>query len=116
MDIPERPENADLTCHLTGPETTFINMLRYGIMAAQLLPENSTAGIIVLTDGYLGLSDTPLFESMMTQLRNNTTACSFIKVGGPYCSNSGFGRVACTELMQFIATDTFGAYPERLSV
>ena len=34
----------------------------------------------------------------------------------PTCHVTGFGRVACTELMQFIATATFGAYLEKLSV
>ena len=32
------------------------------------------------------------------------------------CHITGFGRVACTELIQFIPTATFGAYLEKLSV
>ena len=34
----------------------------------------------------------------------------------PTCHVKGFGRVACMELVQFIATATFGAYLEKLSV
>ena len=34
----------------------------------------------------------------------------------PTCHVTGFGRVACLELTQFIATATFDAYLEKLSV
>ena len=50
------------------------------------------------------------------------TGCIFIDIlerpesPDPTCHVSGFVRVACRELMQFIATATFGAYLEKLSV
>ncbi|XP_071119812.1 KICSTOR complex protein SZT2-like [Haliotis cracherodii] len=94
---------------ISSPEAGFINMLRYGILALQLLPDNSSAGIIILTDGMVGLPDANILESLLTQLRNSTMACSFMKVGS--CSlHQQLGHVPHTELMQFIATATFGAY------
>ncbi|XP_067679134.1 KICSTOR complex protein SZT2-like [Haliotis asinina] len=94
---------------ISSPEAGFINMMRYGILALQLLPDNSSAGIIILTDGMVGLPDANILESLLTQLRNSTMACSFMKVGS--CSlHQQLGHVPHTELMQFIATATFGAY------
>ncbi|KAJ8305511.1 LOW QUALITY PROTEIN: hypothetical protein KUTeg_016056 [Tegillarca granosa] len=98
-----------------------INLLRQGFFALQLLPENSSAevllhmalganGIVVVTDGILGVTDNNLFDSLMTQLRNSTIACSFLKTGDTYCSRCQFGHIPHVELLQFIATATFGAY------
>ncbi len=57
----------------------------------------------------VGLPDANILESLLTQLRNSTMACSFMKVGS--CSlHQQLGHVPHTELMQFIATATFGAY------
>ncbi|ESO95892.1 hypothetical protein LOTGIDRAFT_144381, partial [Lottia gigantea] len=94
------------------PEAGLVNMLRYGILSLQLLPENSCAGIIVITDGLVGLPDANLFESLLTQIRNSTISCSFLKIGSnqPDFGQYGFGHVPHVELMQFLATATFGAY------
>ena len=43
-DIIERPESPDASLLVMTPEASFINMLRYGILALQLLPEKSAAG------------------------------------------------------------------------
>lgn len=58
----------------------------------------------------LGVTDNNLFDSLMTQLRNSTIACSFLKTGDTYCSRCQFGHIPHVELLQFIATATFGAY------
>lgn len=92
------------------PEHGFVNVLRFGILALQLLPENATAGIAVVTDGMVGLPDANVFEALLSQLRNSTFACSFLHIGCSHHSNLSFGRVAHTELMKFVAAATFGGY------
>ncbi|CAI9736159.1 Hypothetical predicted protein [Octopus vulgaris] len=95
---------------ISKPEHGFVNVLRFGILALQLLPENASAGIAVVTDGMVGLPDASMFEALVAQLRNSTIACSFLHIGCSHHSNLSFGRVPHTELMKFIATATFGGY------
>ncbi|GFT28929.1 KICSTOR complex protein SZT2 [Nephila pilipes] len=87
-----------------------LKVIRYGILALQLLPENSSAGIVVITDGILNFPTCKSLDSLLTQLRNNTIACSFLQLGSSFHSFSSFGRVPYKELMEFIATATCGAY------
>ncbi|GFS07662.1 protein SZT2 [Elysia marginata] len=109
-DETDTAEEFKPTDHMGTPEAGFTNMLRYGILALQLLPDNSSSGIIVITDGIVGLPSSFEVERLLNQLRNHTIMCSFIKVG----SSSGLYKKLChvphIELMQAIATATFGAY------
>ncbi|XP_014668477.1 PREDICTED: protein SZT2-like [Priapulus caudatus] len=95
---------------MVTPDAGIINMLRYGILALQLLPENTSAGIVVVTDGITGPPDTAMFESLLVQLRNSTIACSFLNISSPYHPACSLGYVPYMELLQFIATATFGAF------
>jgi hypothetical protein len=65
---------------------------------------------VLITDGVIGLPDMTVLDALLSQLRNSTVACSFINIGGQSQSNSSLGYIPYTELMQFIATATFGAY------
>lgn len=38
---------------IISPDISTLNMLRFGLLALQLLPQNSTAGIVVITDGMI---------------------------------------------------------------
>ncbi|GIY29627.1 KICSTOR complex protein SZT2 [Caerostris extrusa] len=87
-----------------------LKVIQYGILALQLLPENSSAGIVVITDGILNFPTCKSLDSLLTQLRNSTIACSFIQLGSPFHAFSCFGRVPYKELMEFIANATCGAY------
>lgn len=69
-----------------------------------------TAGIVVVTDGMLGVTDLNLFDSLLAQLRSSTIACSFLRIGQTQCARCIFGLVPHVELLQFIASATFGAY------
>ncbi|XP_059140197.1 KICSTOR complex protein SZT2-like isoform X3 [Physella acuta] len=100
----------NITDHIGSPEAGFTNMLRYGILSLQLLPDNSSSGIIIITDGIVGLPTSYLIEMLLNQMRNNTTMCSFIKVGCPSGLYRKLAHVPHIELMQAIATATFGAY------
>ncbi|KAK3857346.1 hypothetical protein Pcinc_036398, partial [Petrolisthes cinctipes] len=93
-----------------SPDIGFVDMLRYGIVALQLLPENSCAGIVVITDGVISLPDAKSFESLLVQLRNQTVACSFLQLGSVYHPQGSLGYVPFTDLMAFLASATFGAY------
>ena len=68
------------------------------------------SGLVVVTDGCIGVHDAAMFESILTQLRTSTISCTFLRVGDSLLPSSHFGHIAHTELMQFIATATFGAY------
>lgn len=51
-----------------------------------------------------------MLESLLTQLRNNTIACSFIHLGSSYHPFCSLGYVPYIDLMQFISVATLGAY------
>ncbi|XP_076055800.1 KICSTOR complex protein SZT2-like isoform X3 [Oratosquilla oratoria] len=101
---------ATVTNPMVSPDIGFVNMLRYGIVSLQLLPENSIAGIVVITDGVISLPDATMFDSLLVQLRNQTIACSFLQLGSVYHPQAGLGFVPFTDLMHFMATATCGAY------
>ncbi|XP_053549576.1 KICSTOR complex protein SZT2 isoform X2 [Bombina bombina] len=87
-----------------------VSMIRQGILALQLLPANSSAGIIVITDGVTSVPDVAVCETLLNQLRSSTIACSFVQVGGVYSYDCSFGFVPNVELMKFIAMATLGSY------
>uniref|UniRef100_A0A8C8ILX1 SZT2 subunit of KICSTOR complex n=1 Tax=Oncorhynchus tshawytscha TaxID=74940 RepID=A0A8C8ILX1_ONCTS len=87
-----------------------VSMVRQGILALQLLPPNSSAGIIIITDGVTSVPDVAVCETLLNQLRSGTIACSFIQVGGAYSYNCSFGYIPNVELMKFISLATFGSY------
>ncbi|XP_077980912.1 KICSTOR complex protein SZT2-like isoform X2 [Glandiceps talaboti] len=108
--IDKRPRSPAKTTAMATPETGLVDMLRYGILALQLLPENTSAGIIVITDGITGLPDMAITDNLLSELRKSTVACSFIQVGRGYHPHCSFGAVPHLELMQAVATATFGAF------
>ena len=84
---------------MASPEVAFVSILRYGMLALELLPENSSAGkknyekslkiepsyilfvgMIIFTDGVFGTTDAGTLEVLLTQLRHNTIGCSFVQV------------------------------------
>ncbi|XP_034169219.2 KICSTOR complex protein SZT2 isoform X4 [Pangasianodon hypophthalmus] len=87
-----------------------VSMVRQGILALQLLPSNSSAGIIIITDGVMSVPDVAVCETLLNQLRSGTVACSFVQVGGAYSYDCSFGYVPNVELMKFISMATFGSY------
>nr|CAD7404145.1 unnamed protein product [Timema cristinae] len=104
------PQPLETQIAMVSPDTSFINMLRYGILASRLLPESGCANIIVVTDGIVAIPDIHVFDSVLTQLRTSAVACSFLHVGSlfhPYC---GKGLVPYIDLMQFISAATLGTY------
>ncbi|KAB7502634.1 Protein SZT2 [Armadillidium nasatum] len=101
----------DINSHpMISPDIGFVNMLRYGIVALQLLPQNSTAGIIVITDGVISLPDATMFDALLVQLRNLTISCSFLQIGTIYKPHAGLGYISFNDLMMFLANATFGVY------
>ncbi|KAL4236752.1 KICSTOR complex protein szt2 [Mactra antiquata] len=95
---------------INSPESGIVNMIRCGMLALQLLPENSSAGLVVVTDGCLGVPDANLFEFLLTQLRTGTISCSFLRIGENRSPFGHYGHIPHTELLQFISTATFGSY------
>ncbi|XP_047669769.1 KICSTOR complex protein SZT2 isoform X2 [Tachysurus fulvidraco] len=87
-----------------------VSMVRQGILALQLLPSNSSAGIIIITDGVMSVPDISVCETLLNQLRSGTVACSFVQVGAAYSYDCSFGYVPNVELMKFISMATFGSY------
>ncbi|XP_037091100.1 KICSTOR complex protein SZT2-like [Pollicipes pollicipes] len=113
-DEPGDSSAASAAVPMVSPDIGFVNMLRYGILALQLLPENSSAGLIVVTDGAIGLPDATMFDSLLVQLRNNTVACSFLLLDSGCQPSAGLGSLPYTDLMHFLATATCGALLARL--
>ncbi|XP_061680638.1 KICSTOR complex protein SZT2 isoform X2 [Syngnathoides biaculeatus] len=102
---PRRP-----SVSMVSADVGLVSMVRQGILALQLLPPNSSAGIIIITDGVMSVPDVVVCETLLNQLRSATIACSFVQVGGPYSYDCSFGYIPNVELMKFISVATFGSY------
>lgn len=64
----------------------------------------------MVTDGLVGVPEANFLESLLMQLRNSTISCTFLKAGSSLGVQQQLGHVPFVELMQFIATATFGGY------
>ncbi|XP_068174550.1 KICSTOR complex protein SZT2 isoform X2 [Antennarius striatus] len=95
---------------MVSADMGLVSMVRQGILALQLLPPNSSAGIIIITDGVTSVPDVAVCETLLNQLRSGTIACSFVQVGGAYSYDCSFGYIPNVELMKFISVATFGSY------
>ncbi|KAM8874562.1 KICSTOR complex protein SZT2 isoform 2-T2 [Spinachia spinachia] len=95
---------------MVSADMGLVSMVRQGILALQLLPPNSSAGIIIITDGVMSVPDVAVCETLLNQLRSGTIACSFVQVGGAYSYDCSFGYIPNVELMKFISLATFGSY------
>ncbi|OTF76547.1 hypothetical protein BLA29_002022, partial [Euroglyphus maynei] len=89
---------------------SLINMIRFGLLSLNLLPENSHQGIVIVTDGNTSFSDAHTLESALTQLRLSMISCSFIHIGSPPHPDAAFGYIPYIDFMNFISQATFGAY------
>ncbi|XP_066481411.1 KICSTOR complex protein SZT2 isoform X2 [Tiliqua scincoides] len=107
---PQEHLGRKLGVSMVTADVGLVSMIRQGILALQLLPSNSSAGIIVITDGVTSVPDVAVCETLLNQLRSGTVACSFVQVGGVYSYDCSFGHVPNVELMKFIAMATFGTY------
>ncbi|XP_073499754.1 KICSTOR complex protein SZT2 isoform X2 [Phyllobates terribilis] len=106
----DHPPGRKMGVSMVPADIGLISMIRQGILALQLLPANSSAGIIVITDGVTSVPDVAVCETLLNQLRSGTIACSFVQVGGVYSYDCSFGYVPNIELMKFIAMATLGSY------
>lgn len=94
-------------------DVAMVNMYRSGLLSLQLLPPQSNAGLVLISDGMLTLPNASVLESMLTQSRNHNISCSFLQVGSSPHPHACFGYLPYTDLMKFITTATFGAYLDK---
>lgn len=92
-------------------------MLSYGITALQLMPEESTAALVIITDGILDVPNLSAFERVMRQVRARIISCSFVQTGvSPSARKTqkstiaSLGHVPNEELLKFISLSTFGSF------
>lgn len=97
-------------------------MLSYGITALQLMPEESTAALVIITDGILDVPNLSAFEAVMRQIRARIISCSFVQIGAmnnrnemekngiPKAPIASLGHVPNEELLKFISSSTFGSF------
>ncbi|XP_018594122.1 KICSTOR complex protein SZT2 isoform X2 [Scleropages formosus] len=109
-NITEEQPQRKLGVSVVTADMGLVSMIRQGILALQLLPPNSSAGIIIITDGVTSVPDIAVCETILNQLRSGTIACSFVQVGGAYSYDCSFGYIPNVELMKFISMATFGSY------
>uniref|UniRef100_A0A8C4QMF7 SZT2 subunit of KICSTOR complex n=1 Tax=Eptatretus burgeri TaxID=7764 RepID=A0A8C4QMF7_EPTBU len=95
---------------MVTPDVALIDAVRTATLALQLLPLNSMAGIIMITDGVTSMADVNYCDTLLTQIRINSIACSFVQVGNPYSYDQNFGHVSNVDLMCFVASATGGTY------
>ena len=67
-------------------------------------------GIVVLTDGVVGLPDTSWMELLLQQLHRDCISCSFIQLDRTQHMQRSFGFVSHPEFLQFLALSTGGTY------
>ncbi|XP_017776135.1 PREDICTED: protein SZT2-like [Nicrophorus vespilloides] len=94
---------------MVSPDANFVNMLRYSMLAIQLLPENSSSHIIVITDGVVAMPDSSILESLLYQLHYDSIAVSFQKVGSQFKPDKSVGYVPYTDLLIFLSHSTLGS-------
>ncbi|KAJ8276956.1 hypothetical protein GJAV_G00069790 [Gymnothorax javanicus] len=109
-DMLEEPPQKKLGVSMVPADIGLVSMVRQGILALQLLPANSSAGIIIITDGVTSVPDVAVCETLLNQLRSGMIACSFVQVGGAFSHDCSFGYIPNVELMKFISLATFGSY------
>ena len=97
-------------------------MLSYGITTLQLMPEESTAALVIITDGILDVPNLMAFEAVMRQIRARIISCSFVQIGSnsqrSYSKDNktfkapigSLGNVPNEELLKFISLSTFGSF------
>jgi hypothetical protein len=97
-------------------------MLSYGITALQLMAEESTAALVIITDGILDVPNLSAFEAVMRQIRARIISCSFVQIGSnnnrqQFINNkiiktpiASLGHVPNDELLKFISLSTFGSF------
>jgi len=98
---------------MAAPDTGFVNMIQTGMLALQLLPENSSGGLIVITDGVINIPDINTLDTLLNHLRTKTTCLSFLQVSSSYHPHTGLGYCPNNELMEFMSLATSGAYLPR---
>nr|XP_039262825.1 KICSTOR complex protein SZT2-like isoform X2 [Styela clava] len=91
-----------------------VSILRTGLLALHLLPSNTSAGIIVLTDGVVGMPDMAVLETLLNQLRSTTTSCSFLHLKSSQAVFCDYGYSANIELLKFISSATYGTFFKQL--
>lgn len=89
---------------------SLVNMIRFGLLTLNLLPDNSHESIVIVTDGNISFPDARTLESALAQLRLSMITCSFIQIGSPPHPDSSFGFVPYNDFMKFLAVATFGAH------
>ncbi|CAG01160.1 unnamed protein product, partial [Tetraodon nigroviridis] len=72
---------------MVSADMGLVSMVRQGILALQLLPPNSSSGIIIITDGVTSVPDVAMCETLLNQLRSGTIACSFVQVNDERIQN-----------------------------
>ncbi|XP_043250268.1 KICSTOR complex protein SZT2-like isoform X1 [Colletes gigas] len=102
--------NCMVNTSIISPESSFVNMLRYGMLALTLLPEHSCSHMIIVSDGIIGTTDVHVLDSIIQQLRATTVACSFLRVGSTFHPHCADGLVPYQDLLYFIARATLGTY------
>ncbi|CAF3845624.1 unnamed protein product, partial [Adineta steineri] len=117
--------NSHLNTMYSNSESScaIINMLSYGITALQLMPEESTAALVIITDGILDVPNLAAFEAVMRQIRARIISCSFVQIGSTNNNRqqttdnktlkppiASLGHVPNEELLKFISLSTFGSF------
>ncbi|KAH7723173.1 Protein F54B3.1 a [Aphelenchoides avenae] len=92
------------------PNWSLVSMLRMGLVAVQMLPENTQSNVVVVTDGVCGSPDMRPLQQVISQLRSYTVSCSFIQLNQSTPAGPAFGHVGFPELFSFMATATFGTF------
>lgn len=70
----------------------------------------SPVDLVVLTDGVIATPDVKVLDSVVTQLRANAVACSFIHLGSRFHPQCSAGLVPYRDLLQYLASATQGSF------
>ena len=76
----ERGHRENSVVTTASADVGFVNMVRTGMLALQLMPGNSSASIVVVTDGEICAPDLESCDNLLNQLRTKVISVSFLQV------------------------------------
>ena len=110
----ERGHRENSVVTTASADVGFVNMVRTGMLALQLMPGNSSASIVVVTDGEICAPDLESCDNLLNQLRTKVISVSFLQVSHNYMPHVGLARMPFHDMMEYMAYSTYGAYLHKV--
>jgi hypothetical protein len=92
----------------------FVDLIRAGVLALQLLPRHSSAGLVLNTDGATDMPNVEACDALLNQLRVKAITLSVLLVTGAQSPDISLSRLSYLDLLRFMARNTYGVFLEAV--